>query len=262
MTPLPIPRRIAATLAAVAILTTTGAMPAEAHRSAQPSGGTEMTLRLARSPAVLLTSGGVRITYWARCPVGLTAFELDLSVVQGGASGSNIRREAGVIPCDGVLRQYRGIVHPEQGAFSTGEASINGFLSGNDGQHGDTDVYDEAKVAVRDAGASAVAWIGRTPRPVAGDGSVRIRVWLRCQVGEQYFELDLGVTQGSTFGSVTGPPPTFTCDGTRQRASVRVHPEGSGAFVPGQATVDLFVGVFDQEEGDLDLTDQAVLSLV
>jgi hypothetical protein len=86
-----------------------------------------MTLRIARWPAVLLTSGGLRISYWASCPVGLTAFELDLTVVQGDAYGSRIRRERGVIPCDGILRRYHGVVHPSEGMFAVGSAHIDGY---------------------------------------------------------------------------------------------------------------------------------------
>ena len=86
-------------------------------------------------------------------------------------------------------------------------------------------------------------------------------MWLRCRPGQQYFEIDLGVTQGETRGSVSGPPPDFTCDNVKHDAVIRVHPEGSGAFVAGQAQADLFVGIFDPEEGDLDLTDQAILTL-
>jgi len=255
-------RRLVTLLASSAIVLTTLSMPAAAGRSVDPSSPTDLTLRLARSPAVLLADGGIRVNYRASCPEGLTAFELDLTVVQGEAYGSRIRRERGVIPCDGVMRRYKRVVHPTVGVFAVGSAHIDGFLSANDGQHGDTDVYAEADVAVREAGALAVAWIARTERPVAADGSVQIRVWLRCRPGQQYFEIDLGVTQGDTRGSVSGPPPDFTCDNTRHDAVIRIHPEGSGAFVPGQAQADLFVGIFDDEEGDLDLTDQASLTLV
>ena len=46
-----------------------------------------------------------------------------------------------------------------------------------------------------------------------------------------------------------------------EAGGVRIHPDAGGEFVPGRAEVALFVGIFDDEEGDLDLTDQATLTL-
>jgi hypothetical protein len=94
------------------------------------------------------------------------------------------------------------------------------------------------------------------------DGSVPISVSALCRPDQQAFELDVSIRQGSAFGSVFLLGPGLTpCDGARHRLTVRVLPE-SGVFTPGAADVDVFLGVFDPEDGDLDLTDSATIQLL
>ncbi|MEO8422908.1 MAG: hypothetical protein ABI595_03235 [Actinomycetota bacterium] len=94
------------------------------------------------------------------------------------------------------------------------------------------------------------------------DGSVPVTVSALCRPGQQAFELDVSVQQGSVSGSATLLGPGLTpCDGTLHRITVRVTPE-VGVFTPGAANVDGFLGVFDPEEGDLDLTDSATIQLL
>jgi hypothetical protein len=221
-----------------------------------------MSIEIARWPAVLRSDGRIAVTAWTRCPVGLTAFEFDITIGQGSSYGSNLKLVRDAVPCDGVRHQYRVLVEPALGSFTTGEASISAYLSGNDGQHGDTEAYDEAIVAVRDAGTGPVAWIARVPRPVAADGTVWIRVWARCDSDQQAFELDIDVVQGDAYGPVMrlAPPAVVLCDGTRHRTSVHVRALDGASFTSGPAQVGMFLGVFDNELGDFDLSDQTTLT--
>jgi hypothetical protein len=93
------------------------------------------------------------------------------------------------------------------------------------------------------------------------NGAAVVTVRTRCRPDVSAFELDVSVGQGDVFGSTTiveaGVVP---CDGHRHTIRVRVLPE-AGAFVPGRATADAFLGVFDQEEGDLEARDTARVRL-
>ena len=176
--------------------------PAHHAKPSATAAATGMSVQLARWPAVLRADGDVVVTAWTTCPVGLTAFEFDVSVVQGASYGSTVNLERDVVPCDGVRHRHKVVVEPALGSFAAGDATINAYLSGNDGQHGDTEAYDETGVAIREAGHGPVAWIARVSRPVAADGSVWIRVWARCDSDQQAFELDIDVVQGDVYGPV------------------------------------------------------------
>ena len=98
--------------------------------------------------------------------------------------------------------------------------------------------------------------IGRYPQRVPRlrvDGIAPITVSTTCQSGQQAFELDVSIHQGSSFGSTTltgsAIPP---CDGSPHR--VRVLVARRRVVRPGDATVDVFLGVFDQVRGDLEAT--------
>jgi hypothetical protein len=86
------------------------------------------------------------------------------------------------------------------------------------------------------------------------DGIVPITVSTTCQLGQQAFELDVSVHQAGASGSTTltgsAIPP---CDSSPHDMRVLVAPD-VGSFVPGDATVDAFLGVFDQTRGDLEAT--------
>jgi hypothetical protein len=110
----------------------------------------------------------------------------------------------------------------------------------------------------RKAKPPASANIAERPLKIGRDGGVTVTVWARCAPGLQAFEFDAGVTQGSTFasGSVIGPPDVLTCDDLWHPLRLRVFPE-SGRLHSGPATVNIFLGVFDPNDGDLDVTDAA-----
>ena len=94
------------------------------------------------------------------------------------------------------------------------------------------------------------------------DGIAPITVSTTCQLGQQAFELDVSIHQGGVFGSTTltgsAIPP---CDGAPHRVRVLVAPD-VGSFVPGDATVDVFLGVFDQVRGDLEATASVSVELL
>lgn len=94
------------------------------------------------------------------------------------------------------------------------------------------------------------------------DGIAPITVTTTCQTGQQAFELDVSIQQGGTSGSTTltgaAIPP---CDGSSHTVQVLVAPD-VGSFVPGGATVDAFLGVFDQARGDLEATASASVELL
>ena len=94
------------------------------------------------------------------------------------------------------------------------------------------------------------------------DGAVPVSVFARCQPGQQAFELDVSVHQGTVSGSATLLGPGLTpCDGTSHRIRVLVSPDVR-AFAAGPADVEAFLGVFDPDEGDLDATDSATVQLL
>jgi hypothetical protein len=93
------------------------------------------------------------------------------------------------------------------------------------------------------------------------DGSAALVVRARCASTLQAFELDVTVRQGSVTGSVSiVQAGVVVCDGAWHRVAVEV-PPSTGAFTEGVATVDVFLGVFDPDAGDLDATATARVRL-
>jgi hypothetical protein len=93
------------------------------------------------------------------------------------------------------------------------------------------------------------------------DGSVALVIRARCAGGLQAFELDVSVRQGSAIGSVSiVQAGVVVCDGAWHQVAVEVSPS-TGAFIEGVATVDVFLGVFDPDAGDLDATATARVRL-
>ena len=86
-------------------------------------------------------------------------------------------------------------------------------------------------------------------------GEVLVSLRARCEPRLSAFELDVTVRQGSAVGSTSiVEAGVVTCDGHWQGVEVPVAPFG-GSFTTGTATVDVFLGAFDQVQGDLDGTD-------
>jgi len=84
------------------------------------------------------------------------------------------------------------------------------------------------------------------------DGSARIALRARCDANLAAFELDVTVQQGWVIGEIsTVQAGVVTCDGGWHRVNVVVEPS-SGAFSSGRAQVFVFLGVFDQDAGDLE----------
>jgi hypothetical protein len=89
------------------------------------------------------------------------------------------------------------------------------------------------------------------------DGRVGITIRATCQPGLQAFELDVDVFQDPVLGQVSiVQAGVVTCDDRWHAVRVRVTPFG-GTFTHGPATVSVFLGVFDPDEGDLDATTSA-----
>ena len=93
------------------------------------------------------------------------------------------------------------------------------------------------------------------------DGSVRVPLRAKCASTLDAFEVDLSVTQGSVVGqnnTVGGAFPA--CTGKWQSTTLVVVAD-SGTFGPGRASIGVFLGAFDQEEGDLSAEDSATVGL-
>jgi hypothetical protein len=118
---------------------------------------------------------------------------------------------------------------------------------------------DEQVTGARTAPAATVK-IDKHVR-LKANGVAVVTFWARCRPDVSSFELDVSLRQGDLFGSTprveAGVVP---CDGKPHRMRVGVLPE-AGAYVPGRATADIFLGVFDQEEGDLEARDEARVRL-
>jgi hypothetical protein len=90
--------------------------------------------------------GSVPVSVFARCQPGQQAFELDVSVRQGAASGSTTLLGPGITPCDGTSHRIRVLVSPDVGAFAAGAIDIEAFLGVFDPVEGDLDATDTATV--------------------------------------------------------------------------------------------------------------------
>ena len=86
-------------------------------------------------------------------------------------------------------------------------------------------------------------------------GQMLVSLRARCEPRLSAFELDVSVQQGTAGGSTTiVQAGVVTCDGHWQHVEVPVAPS-VGSFAPGTSTVDVFLGAFDQVQGDLEGTD-------
>lgn len=111
------------------------------------------------------------------------------------------------------------------------------------------------------APAPAHVRVLRTSAHLYRDGTVGVSVRARCQPGLQAFELDVDAVQGAVEGStLIVEPAVIPCDRKPHRVRVRF-PPNDGVFVHGAATVDVFFGVFDPDEGDLGANATAVAQI-
>jgi hypothetical protein len=93
------------------------------------------------------------------------------------------------------------------------------------------------------------------------DGSVSVPLRARCSPSLDAFEVDLSVVQGPAIGennTVGGAFPS--CTGKWQLVTLTVVPF-AGTFTSGTATISVFLGAFDQVEGDLEARDSATVRL-
>ena len=96
---------------------------------------------------------------------------------------------------------------------------------------------------------------GRDDREELAGGEVLVSLRARCEIRLSAFELDVSVQQGTAGGSTTiVQAGVVTCDGHWQHVEVPVAPS-VGSFASGTSTVDVFLGAFDQAQGDLEGTD-------
>ncbi len=103
------------------------------------------------------------------------------------------------------------------------------------------------------ASGPVVVMIEKNAQIAGGDVLVSLRA--RCEPRLSAFELDVTVRQGTAVGSTTiVQAGVVTCDGHWQDVEVPVAPS-VGSFALGASTVDVFLGAFDQIQGDLEGTD-------
>jgi hypothetical protein len=142
-------RRIIGIVFVVASLT--GFLVPEAHaaprqhpqRTAAP-----VLVKISRAPARIGADGSVPVVVFARCRAGLNAFELDVSVQQGAASGSESILGPGVTPCDGRWHRSAVRVSPDAGSFAAGAATVDVFLGAFDPVEGDLEATDTGSVTL------------------------------------------------------------------------------------------------------------------
>ena len=92
-------------------------------------------------------------------------------------------------------------------------------------------------------------------------GQILVSLRARCEARLSAFELDVTVRQGTAGGSVSiVQAGVVTCDGHWQGVDVPVAP-ALGSFAPGTSTVDVFLGAFDQVQGDLEGTDSETVKV-
>ena len=249
-----------ATVSTVAAVAALSLVPGGSAVGAPPP--LTMTVTLSTDPAVL-QDGAVDVVAWTTCSTGLTAFEFDISVSQGGSFGSTIQRTRDVVPCDDTAHRSVVRVPADIGAFVPGAATISAYFSGNNGG-GDIEATDEVTVPLRQAWRPAIVQIRDRPIRLDAAHAVRVVFWYRCAAKYQAFELDVGVRQGSSFSGVTvlAPPAVVTCDGTRHKM-VKTLASPSVRFHRGPAVISVFLGLFDTVEGhDADVEAEATVRLL
>lgn len=95
------------------------------------------------------------------------------------------------------------------------------------------------------------------------DGSVQIKMKVRCTDQQQAFEWSIGIRQGTVFGGDGAGPVAglITCDGRFHTVDALVTGE-NGPYTAGRADVQASVQLFDADTGsDVALEDQAVVRL-
>ena len=86
------------------------------------------------------------------------------------------------------------------------------------------------------------------------DGRVGISVRANCDPGLQAFELDVTLRQGDVLGFVSIlERDVVPCDDAWHNVRVKISPQ-DGRFRHGLIDVDVYFGVFDPNQGDLDDT--------
>jgi hypothetical protein len=252
--------------AGVAIVSTVAAVSA---LSLVPGGAADgatspltMTVTLSTEPAIL-QGGAVNVVAWTTCSTGLTAYEFDVSVSQGGSFGSTIQRTRDVVPCDDTAHRSVVRVPADIGAFVAGAATISAYFSGNNGG-GDIEATDEVTVPLRPVWRPATVHVRDRPIRLDAAHAVRVVFWYRCAAKYQAFELDVSVTQGDSASALTvlGPPAVVTCDGTRHRM-VKTLASPEVRFHRGPAVISVFLGLYDTvQDHDADVSDEATVWLM
>ena len=93
------------------------------------------------------------------------------------------------------------------------------------------------------------------------DGTVSVPLRAKCSSSLDAFEVDLSVTQGTVSGQNNTVGGSFpACTGKWQSTTLIVAAD-YGAFTTGPATISVFLGAFDQMQGDLEARDSAIVRL-
>ena len=253
-------RAAVATVSTVAAVAALSLVPGGAAVGAPPP--LTMTVTLS-SDAAVLHDGVVDVVAWTTCSTGLTAYEFDVSVSQGGSFGSTIQRTSGVVPCDDTAHRSVVRVPADIGAFVPGAATISAYFSGNNGG-GDIEATDEVTVPLRQAWQPAIVQIRDRAIRLDAAHAVRVVFWYRCAAKYQAYELDVTVSQDSSASAVTvlGPPAVVDCDGTRHKM-VKTLPSPSVRFHRGPADISVFLGLYDTvEDHDADVSANTTVRLL
>jgi len=118
-------------VAGVLVLAMLALVPAT-EAVAAPAGGTTLDVRIMASQVELNPDGTVSVPLRARCSTRLDAFEVDVSVAQGGTFGSEILIGTPYPVCDGRWQRTTVTVSADTGTFGAGQASIGVFLGAYD----------------------------------------------------------------------------------------------------------------------------------
>ena len=132
-------------IAVVFVLAVLALVPAT--EAAAAPGGTTLDVRIGGSQVELNADGTVSVPLRARCSAGLDAFEVDVSVTQGGTLGAVSLIGTPYPVCNGHWQRTTLIVSAEAGTFGPGQATVGVFLGAYDTVAGsDLDAADTATV--------------------------------------------------------------------------------------------------------------------
>jgi hypothetical protein len=115
---------------------------------AAPAGGTTLDVRIVAAQVELNADGTVSVPLRARCSTRLDAFEVDVSVTQGGTFGAVNLIGTPFPVCNGRWQRTTLTVSAEAGTFGPGPASVGVFLGAFDSVAG-VDLAAEDTAAVR-----------------------------------------------------------------------------------------------------------------